>query len=183
MERVRATLLPYWFRFAIVFPCLEVLSVSTESAPREIVRALERIRLSSEVSETFDVYAKLVEDRSLKIVAIIEGGKVMRVRSVDAVLVLRWIELDSDTKLDVIDAETLRRRLLDTGRDRVIDLGSETTISEYIKQNKDIHLAYYVNSEKIMYVDVSAVRRSRRTIYGELVRYVIRAGIAAILIG
>jgi len=174
MARLYAVALPGVKRFALAVPVLDYLVLHTDRAPRGVVRALRRVWSLKEVDRTVAVTARLGEPSSFKMYLLVEGT--------DIVIDVRWLEVDEEPVVRTVSARALRRALLRLGREKVSKLGKPTTVSSYVKQDTSFLVAFYVSNRKIAYVDVKEARESRDEVYGDQVRYVIKAGIAAILI-
>ena len=183
MEMVYAVALPHAREHALAIPMLRFLPLVTDRAPREVVDALERVWSSSEVDRTVAVTARLVEDTSLRIVAIGDDRVLLLLKEADVRIKVCWLEVEEKPRIETISAETLRQALLRLGGENTVKLSKPTTVSSYVKQDTSIPLAFYLSNSKIMYVNTLLARHSRKNIYQDKVRYVIKAGIAAILIG
>ena len=175
MVRVYAVALPGVKRFALAVPLLKYLVLHTDRAPRGVVRALKRVWSSREVDRTVAVSARLGEPSSFKMYLLVEGTGI--------VIDVCWLEVDDTPAVRTVSARRLRQALLRLGGENAVKLGKPTTVSSYVKQDTSFLVAFYVSNRKIAYVDVKEARESRDEMYGDQVRYVIKAGIAAILIG
>jgi len=183
MSWVYAVALPHAREHALAVPMLRFLPLVTDRAPREVVDALERVWSSREVDRTVAVTARLVEDTSLRIVAIGDDRLLLLLKDADVRIRVCWLEVEKKPRIETIPAETLREALLKLSGEEAIKLSKPTAVSSYVKQDTSFPLAFYVSNSKIMYIDTLLARHSRKNIYQDKVRYVIKAGIAAILIG